>query len=396
MATTSRATLDPSASVPEGTVSQWRCWQKTRHGLIEEKNEDLNQLLIRLAGSGLMLSLAAAGIYSWRFDAGRRVTPTPIRMVTHARTSASDFQAGVALLVYPQDFDGGAYGRLLDRLVADRVNSLSIAFMVQMDGIHASRVRRGQFTPSNAYLADVVRQARARGFTVMLRPLIDQSNLQPQWRGVIEPASPTAWFASYDELVLSYAQLARRTGAQVLDIGSELGSMETYVSAWQNLIAQTRQVFPGQVTYSANWYPRFTTGFWPQLDFVSVDGYFPLGRAPVQATAEELAADWQPWIDEMKRADQPSGKPIVMTELGLVPRTGAQLKPWDPSVGRKFDLEQQRAYYQAACQAVKPAVAGAYFWLGTGPELPSDLTSADYSPIGRPAEKEMTRCYSTA
>lgn len=371
----------------------------------------MKRLLIGLVGGGLALSLAAAaaGIYLWTTPesnpessrrpspppASSRLTPTPVPMVAHPRTSPSDFQSGLSLLIYSHEQEPtSAYGQLLDRLVADNVNSLSVTFPIYSDGLQSNSVHRGQYTPSDAYLTEVIRQARARGFSVLLRPLIDNANLQPHWRGEMQPASPTQWFASYGQLILSYAQLASQTGAQALDVGTELVSMETYVSSWQNLIAQARQVFSGQVTYSFNWGTSFATGFWPQLDFVSVDAYFPLDQTPAQATAADMAADWQRWIAVMKSADQPYGKPIVLTEVGVVPRTDAYRRPWDPGVSNTSDVEEQRTYYQGTCQAVKSAVAGLYWW-ETGPELPASLAPDDYNPITRPAEQEVTRCYST-
>jgi hypothetical protein len=266
-------------------------------------------------------------------------------------------------------------------------------FPIYTDGLHSDVVHRGQYTPPDGYLSEMIRQSRARGFSVMLRPLIDEGNLQPGWRGSIAPTNPTAWFASYDSLIVMYAQLAQATGASVLAVGSELNSIETYLSAWDNLIAQIRQVFAGQVTYSFNWGTSFATALWPQLDFVSIDGYFPLDHTPIQATAAEMTVDWQRWVTVMKQADLRYGKPIVISELGVAPKTGSQRKPWDPSVSGTFDEEEQRAYYEAACQALRPAVAGLYWWFA-GPVLPTNLTPNDYNPLGRPAEQEVARCYS--
>src|SRR5205085_12653878 len=118
-------------------------------------------------------------------------------------------------------------------------------------------------------LAAMVAQAKARGFTVMLRPLLDEASILPHWRGEIAPASPAAWFASYGDLVLSYARMAQREGADSVGIGSELNSMEPNADAWRALIGQVRQVFSGQLTYSVNWGTTFRTGFWELLDFLS-------------------------------------------------------------------------------------------------------------------------------
>jgi hypothetical protein len=313
-------------------------------------------------------------------------------MVVSQRTLPEDFQAGISLLVYARDPDLSGYPQLLDRLVADDVNSISIAFPIYTDGVRSSAVHAGEGTPSDAALASLVGQAKARGFSVMLRPLLDEADLLPHWRGEIAPDSPQAWFASYAALLLPYARLAEKEGANSLGIGSEFNSMETDVDGWRGLIAQVRQVYTGQLTYSVNWGTTFRTGFWSQLDFLSVDAYFPLDHTPDHATVAQMSADWRRWFELLKRADQPFGKPIVFTEVGVVPKPASHLKPWNPAAGSGLDLEEQRAYYEATCAAATGVLNGLYWW-AAGPSVPVNLAPGDYNPLSRPAESAMQSCY---
>jgi hypothetical protein len=315
--------------------------------------------------------------------------------VTRPRTSPDDFQSGLSLLVYGQAPPLQPYEHLLDQLVADDVNSLSIAFPVYTDGLHANTVHPGPQTPSDAALAALVAQATARDFSVMLRPVLDEASILPHWRGEIQPSSASAWFASYGALVVSYARLAQRTGGASIAVGTELDSMEPDVDGWRGLIAQVRQVFSGEITYSVNWETsasNFRTGFWADLDFVSVDAYFPLDRSPAVATVSQMAADWQRWIALLQRLDRPFGKPIVFTEVGVAPRLGAHLKPWNQQAGTQLDLGEQRDYYQATCAAATGSISGLYWW-ASGPALPGNLSPDDYNPLGRPAEAAMQACY---
>jgi hypothetical protein len=316
-------------------------------------------------------------------------------MVTRPRTSAADFHAGLSLLVYAREPRLDAYELLLDQLVADDVNSVSIAFPVYTDGLRSNAVHAGQDTPTDAALAALARQAKARGFTVMLRPLLDESSLLPNWRGEIQPASPSAWFASYGALLLSYARMAQQERVDSLGVGSELNSMEPNADAWRALIGQVRSVFAGQITYSVNWATspaNFRTGFWAQLDFLSVDAYFPLDRSPSVATVQQMTADWQRWLDLLKAVDRPYGKPIVFTEVGVAPKTGAHLKPWNRQAGTQLNVDEQRDYYQATCAATSTAINGLYWW-AAGPALPDNLSPDDYNPLSRPAEAAMRTCY---
>lgn len=365
-----------------------------------------------LAGLALLVVLAgAAAGYVLTAGAGRptanvlsplrpgnatapRPTPIPVKRVAKPRSSPGDFQAGVAILIYAHDSaPPDTFGKLLDQLADDDVNSLAIAFPVYTDGPRSNSVHRGEATPPDQYLVSVIDQARARGFGIMLRPLLDESSLPPPlWRGQIAPSSPSAWFASYGSLILDYARMAQKESVDSLVIGSELNSMEPSVEAWRSLIAQVRQVFSGQVTYAFNWGSTFRTDFWPQLDFVSIDAYFPLDRTPARATAPQMTADWQRWLDLLKRIDQPYGKPIVFTEVGVVPKVGAQLKPWNREVTGQLDLEVQRAYYEATCSAASGVLSGLFWWF-VGPAPASNLAPDDYNPLGRPAERALQSCY---
>jgi hypothetical protein len=326
----------------------------------------------------------------WAAPAG----PSPAAgAVRGLQVPASGFQAGFSVLLYSaQPRLPADAGQLLDRLVGLNVNSLSIVFPVYTDGVRSTAVHRGGDTPPDEVLASLIRMARARGFNVMLRPILDEADLLPAWRGEIEPRDPTAWFASYDALILSLARLAQREGVNSLVIGTELTSMEPYGDSWRSLIADVRHVYSGSVSYAFNWGTSFETGFWSDLDFVSVDAYFPLDQAPAGATAAPMAADWQRWLAVIEQANAPFHKSIVFTEVGVVPKTGAHLRPWDSSIRRAPNLDEQQAYYAATCDAVPPAVDGMYWW-ATGPSLPHGLTPDDYSPLARPAEDVVRSCY---
>lgn len=317
----------------------------------------------------------------------------PVTRVRTPRMSATDFYAGVSVLVYSRDREPpSGYGQLLDRLVDMNVNSLAIVFPLYTDDVHSVVVRRGPDTPPDMQLTALIRQARGRGFNVMLRPLLDEASLLPDWRGAIRPRDPSAWFTSYDALILSYAHLAQAEGVSSLAIGTELNSMEPNTAAWRSLIAQVRQSYSGQVTYAFNYNTTFQTAFWPDLDFVSIDAYFPLDRAPVGASSAQMAADWRRWLALIQQVDGQYHKRIVFTEAGVVPKAGAHMRPFDSGIAGAFDLDEQRAYYEATCGAVPGVVSGLYWW-AVGPSLPSNLPPTDYSPLGRPAEQVVRSCY---
>jgi hypothetical protein len=282
---------------------------------------------------------------------------------------------------------------LLDELSGDRVNSVSIVFPIYTDSMDANTVHGGPDTPSDGALSYVISQAHARGIAVMLRPLLDESNMQgSDWRGTLRPASVPAWFDNYQALIVHYAQLGGSLHVETLNVGSELNSMEAYPDNWRQAIRAVKAVFNGQVTYAANW-QGYTTHFWDALDFVSFDAYFPLDAA--NPTVSELAQAWNPALAQVRRAVAPYRKPVVFTEVGVQSRANAYRQPWVRNPNAPIDLQEQAAYYGGTCQATAGVVEGIYWW-GTYLKPPADPThDGDYTPLGKPAEDAMRSCFAS-
>jgi hypothetical protein len=282
---------------------------------------------------------------------------------------------------------------LLDQLSRDHVNGVSIVFPIYTDSVNANTVHSGPDTPSDGALSYLIGQAHARGMAVMVRPLLDEANLpSPEWRGTLRPTSVTAWFDSYQSLVMHYAQLGRSLHVESLNIGSELDSMEAYPDSWRRLIGSVRGVFDGRVTYAANW-QGYSTSFWSALDFVSFDAYFPLDAA--SPTPADLALAWKPALQQIRQALAPYGKPVVFTEVGVQSRANAYRRPWVRNPNAPLDMAEQSAYYSGTCQATQGVIKGIYWW-GVYLQPPADpLRDGDYTPLGKPAEDAMRSCFAT-
>jgi len=280
---------------------------------------------------------------------------------------------------------------LLDELERDHANSISIVFPIYTDGVSANTVHTGPDTPSDAALSYLVGQAHARGMAVLLRPLLDEANLTAtDWRGSIQPTSVSGWFDSYQSLTVHYGQLAQTLRVETFSIGSELNSMEGYPNSWRRLIDAMRAGYRGRITYSANW-QGYTTTFWSALDFISFDAYFPLNAA--SPTASDLALAWAPALEEIGRAKASYGKPVVFTEVGVQARANAYRTPWVRNPNAPLDLAEQAAYYSGTCQATRGVISGLYWW-DVYLQPPADpLHDGDYTPLGKPAEDAMRRCF---
>src|ERR1039458_1344508 len=135
------------------------------------------------------------------------------------------YQAGVNLLFYANSGYPTGLSKMLTELRHDGVNSIAITFPFYQASLTADSVASGTGTPPDTQLEGLINTLEGDGFSVMLRPLLNETDLAPQWRGAIEPRSPTAWFASYTTLISHYPQLATTTHVHALHIGTERSTL---------------------------------------------------------------------------------------------------------------------------------------------------------------------------
>jgi len=162
--------------------------------------------------------------------------------------------------------------------------------------------------------------------------------MKPQiwvWRGEftgdIAMATEQEWQVleeSYTRFILTYAQLATDLKVELFCIGTEL---EEFVSQrplyWEKLIVQIRNVYPGKLTYAANWDEYKRTPFWDNLDFIGVDAYFPLSEMKTPSV-EDLKAGWHRWKSELAVLSATHDKPVLFTEFGYRSMDYTAKKPW--------------------------------------------------------------------
>jgi hypothetical protein len=259
-----------------------------------------------------------------------------------------------------------------------------VLFLWQRDPEHAGIVR-GVDMP-NAALRLAIRDARALGLRVMVKPHVW---VDGNWAGSIEPASPEAWrawFEGYRAALLPIARLAAEEGAEALSIGTEL-KRTTHRVEWLGIIAAVRAVFPGLLTYAAhNLGEAEAVPFWSRLDAIGVTLYPALGadgdragrRAAMRATAERL--------DALARRE---AKPVVVAEIGIRSAVGAASKPWESAEERSAPPDPQLqaevlADWMAALD--RPSVEGVLVWRWFTDPSAGGPADTDFTVQGKPAE----------
>ncbi|HET8673563.1 MAG TPA: hypothetical protein VFL87_08005 [Thermoleophilaceae bacterium] len=309
-----------------------------------------------------------------------------------AGPARADWQRGVAYTTYSANtYAAPASDASLARLAADGNSSVAIVVTRYMSDKFSNVVAPTSSTPTDASLLHAMQTARALGLAVTLKPQVDV--MTGSWRGGIAPTDPAAWFASYEDTIDHYADLARQGGASMYEVGTELETMTVpaYTARWQQLIAGVRQRFGGRLTYAANWDEYQQVGFWPSLDYIGVDAYFRLADVSDQSVAA-LASAWtsRGYVAALRRASSIVGKPVLFTEIGYRSVVGATIHPgiWDSIAD--YDMQEQANAYEAAFEAFagQPWFAGMHWWSWPA-ALPANGWNGDYTPTFKPAEAVM-------
>jgi hypothetical protein len=319
-------------------------------------------------------------------------------------------QRGVTLTVYPDVSFATKAASFLDHLQSLGVDSLSVVIVFQQSANGSSDPHLASFAPSPAQIQILIDAAHQRGMSLMVRPLMDDSNIiaasnapggtPGQWRGTVMPTDPTTWFSTYyNSIILPYASL---TGLDIVDVGSELATLAAnYPDRWKNLITNLQAVRPAlRVSYSTvDWYAlpgqqQPYPSFAPNLDVLGVDAYFPLNGVTNGYDVSQLVKAWQPALGKIAQLSAYYHKPVQFHEIGLASQCCTLTQPFLYTPGAAPNMQAQAAYYAGACQAIRSYHIGMYWWEYNGMDpLSSPGTDNGFSPYGKPAEQEMARCY---
>jgi len=267
-------------------------------------------------------------------------------------------------------------------------------------------------------LKETTRMAKSLGIKTILKPHIWLRDEEGKWRGEIQMNSEEdwqLWFKNYETFIMHYAQLAEDENIEMLCIGTELHRTCTEREMdWRALIQKIKSVYSGQLTYAANFADEYEeVAFWDELDFIGVQGYFPVANSE-NPSIEEVSEGWSKHIDRLKAFSNEHEKPILFTEIGYKSTKDAGIEPWEwpqrlPYDEREtlFSEEAQANLYEGMFQSLfdQPFIAGFHIWKWypyyqerierfnqRSPE--SRYVDIDFTPQGKLAESVMSKWYS--
>lgn len=289
--------------------------------------------------------------------------------------------------------------RVLDHAIGLEANSVIISFPFFSPTITANRVEGDVRTPSPDRLGILLDEADRAGLRITLRPLLDETALtqrdERDWRGRLDPIDRDEWYASYQAFLNPYLRLAQARGVETVIIGTELTSLQNDPH-WADVVRASRELYSGELGYSANWdaYREALAGL--PVDVVGIDAYPQLDLGP-NSDDDAIADAFGEWLDNVGPAEQ-RPETHVLHELGGAAESELFENPANPErPGTELDQDIQRRWFAAACaEARERRLAGFYWWridFDTDPGAARPLTDRHDSFIGRSAEQAMRDCF---
>ncbi|MFI5348468.1 MAG: glycoside hydrolase family 113 [Elusimicrobiota bacterium] len=279
---------------------------------------------------------------------------------------------------WKDSYESAGARKSLSNLAATGANSVALIPTWYMKTGESSTFATTDQSASDESLRLTIRNARSLGLRVVLKPHVNCQDGRAT--ALIRPKDESLWFKNYGDFIQHYARLAQEEKVDLFVVGTELFSMAAsdHRREWENIIRGVRGVYAGRITYAANWYDFMLVTFWGSLDYIGIDGYFPLagGHSP-----RLLALSWQVYLPVIESVASSYGKPVLFTEVGLSSQKGANRKPWEYRDFGPVDAEVQKDYFEAFLNVFgeKPYFAGFLQWCW------------DLNPdAGGPADKSMT------
>ncbi|MFN0275295.1 MAG: glycoside hydrolase family 113, partial [Chitinophagales bacterium] len=197
-------------------------------------------------------------------------------------------------------------------------------------------------------------EAKKHGMTVMLKPQVWGWQ---GWPGDLKMQNEKDWnlfFEYYTDWIMHFAMLAEMYDADIFCAGVEFQiATTTHEEAWRELFHKIRKVYSGKLTYAANWGYEFdNVTFWDQLDYMSINSYYPLSEKE-NPTDEELVANFEKIIDNLEARQKKFNKPFLITEIGFKSIDFPWLEPHADNDEQNVNQQSQKRCYDAMFQALE-------------------------------------------
>lgn len=246
--------------------------------------------------------------------------------------------------------------------------------------------------------AQTIKFAQKLGMKVMLKPHVwvrgqgwpgdYDLNTEEDWK---------TWEKSYSKYIMSFARLADSLDVSMVCIGTEFRHAAVKrPNFWRKLIQDVRNIYSGKLTYAANWDNYDKVTFWNELDYIGIDGYFPLTDSKTPKVSE-LNAAWQKVVPPLKKISEKYSLSILFTEYGYESIDYTTFGHWNYQKDTlSVNLTAQSNAYESFYQSIwnEPWFSGGFLWKWHaydqrygGPQCKR------YTPQNKPVENVIKKWY---
>jgi len=315
-----------------------------------------------------------------------------------------DVQKGVAYIAYWNDlYLEESADESLTILASTGANWISLLVTQKQKDVKSTEIVPVKATPTDESLIHAIEDAHRLGLKVMLKPHIGLSEDKKHWRGEIGEKFETeeewqAWFASYTDMILHYAEMARDNDVEQFCVGTELEGTVHRSEDWRRVIREVRKLYSGPVVYASNQIKEDNyIDWWDAVDYIGVDAYYRLSKKP-KPRLRDLIEGWQPHLAVLEGLSLQYGKKIILTEIGYRSAEGIAARPWDWQREAEVNLAEQELCYRAAFEVFhdKEWFGGMYWWSWETKPDQGGENDPGYSPHNKPAEKILMDWYGGA
>lgn len=312
----------------------------------------------------------------------------------------SDFQRGISYVPFDTDLllDEEEY-KNIDQMLNIGATWVSIVPIWYQDNETSTEITSDyELAPSDKSILEFVHNLQEKDIKIMLKPMVDA--IDQTWRAKFEPTNWSVWFASYQNFIWHFADMAEEEEIELFCVGCEYTSSDQDLyDNWSVTIEGIRARYSGDIVYAAD-YPSYDkVCFWDLLDYVGIDSYFPLYEGENPSLAD-LIDGWNTALDEVEEWLKESGnddKNVIFTEVGYE----AQPNCWESpgfTGSDELDVNAQDMCFKAMFSTApgKAWLEGIFIWWWDNPtthDAGGGLNDNGWTPKGKPAENTITNYY---
>lgn len=284
-----------------------------------------------------------------------------------------------------------------DELVTNNVNAISLipyAFVNIDDATVTYNHKRQWWGESTSGIKECIQKAHDRKLKVMIKPHLWVNH--QFYTGDLDFKTELDWEhweADYKKYILEYAQIAENEQVDLFCFGTELRNpIAKRPEYWMQLIKDIKKIYKGKLTYAANWDDFDRVPFWKQMDYIGVDGYFPLSDKE-NPTVEELKVGWKKHLTKLETTHKKWKKKILFTEFGYRNSDYAAQEPWKENHDT-INNEAQSIAFEALFSSLNHQdwYEGGFTWKWYADDY-HQKKSIDYTPQNKPAMAVIAKWY---